>query len=296
MKPRDVFGYVFLAVVWGFSFLLVLKVVAAFGWVGAVSFRALVAGSTLFALAAATRRKLDFSFGWPHLVVVGATTVAGQLLGLSFATPRIGTAMAAILVAPIPLFSMVIGRLWGLERITANRLVGLALGFIGLVMLVGFPVVPISGLFLLGCASSLFGSLSAAFGSIYASRYLRGASSWEITAGSFLAGGIMTLPLFALVPVPGTPHPIDYLWLVGLACLMSAATYIVYFRLVADIGATRAISVEFAVTVMAVIVGAVVLHERLSAIQLAGGAVIILGCALVLGLVPLPAFVRRPSA
>jgi drug/metabolite transporter (DMT)-like permease len=204
--------------------------------------------------------------------------------------------MAAILVAPIPLFSMVIGRLWGLERITANRLVGLALGFIGLVMLVGFPVVPISGLFLLGCASSLFGSLSAAFGSIYASRYLRGASSWEITAGSFLAGGIMTLPLFALVPVPGTPHPIDYLWLVGLACLMSAATYIVYFRLVADIGATRAISVEFAVTVMAVIVGAVVLHERLSAIQLAGGAVIILGCALVLGLVPLPAFVRRPSA
>ena len=73
---------------------------------------------------------------------------------------------------------------------------------------------------------------------------------------------------------------------------MSATTYIVYFRLVADIGATRAISVEFAVTVMAVIVGAVVLHERLSAVQLAGGAVIILGCALVLGLVPLPRVLR----
>ena len=67
--------------------------------------------------------------------------------------------------------------------LTADRLVGLFLGFAGLVMLVGFPVVPITGWFLLGCASSLFGSLSAAFGSIYASRYLRGASSWEITAG-----------------------------------------------------------------------------------------------------------------
>ena len=288
MRPRDVIAYVFLAVVWGFSFLLVLKVVAAFGWIGAVAFRGLVASTTLFALAAVTRRKLDFSFGWPHLVVVGATTVAGQLIGLSYATPRIGTAMAAILVAPIPLFSMVIGRLWGLERITANRLAGLILGFVGLVMLVGFPVVPITGLFLLGCASSLLGSLSAAFGSIYASRHLRGASSWEITAGSFLAGGVMTLPLLFLVPVPAPPQAIDYAWLVALACLMSATTYIVYFRLVADVGATRAISVEFAVTVMAVIVGAVVLHERLSPVQLAGGAVIILGCALVLGLVPLP--------
>jgi drug/metabolite transporter (DMT)-like permease len=288
MRPRDVAAYVFLAVVWGFSFLLVLRVVGAFGWVGAVSLRALVAGSTLFALAAVTRRRLDFSFGWPHLVVVGATTVAGQLLGLSYATPRIGTAMAAILVAPIPLFSMVIARVWGLERITADRLVGLFLGFAGLVMLVGFPVVPITGWFLLGCASSLFGSLSAAFGSIYASRYLRGASSWEITAGSFLAGGLMTLPLLHVVPVPAAPGAMDYVWLVALACIMSATTYLVYFRLVADIGATRAISVEFAVTVTAVIVGAVVLHERLSAMQFAGGATILVGCALVLGLVSLP--------
>lgn len=47
------------------------------------------------------------------LLVVGDTTVAGQLIGLSYATPRIGTAMSAILVATIPLFSMIIGRLWG---------------------------------------------------------------------------------------------------------------------------------------------------------------------------------------
>jgi len=288
MRPRDVAAYVFLAVVWGFSFLLLLKVVAAFGWVGAVAFRGLIAGSTLFALAAIARRRLDFSFGWYHLVVVGATTVAGQLLGLSFATPRIGTAMAAILVALIPLFSMLIARLWGLERITPERLLGLACGFAGLVMLVGFPAVPVTPVFVLGCVSSIFAALSAAFGSIYASRYLRGASSWEITAGSFLAGGLMTLPLLLFVPVPAPPHPVDYLLLAALACIMSATTYILYFRLVADIGATRAISVEFAVTVMAVIVGATILHERLSLIQVVGGAVIIAGCALVLGLVPLP--------
>ncbi|MCE9680664.1 EamA family transporter, partial [Shewanella sp. AS1] len=75
-------------------------------------------------------------------------------------------------------------------------------------------------------------------------------------------------------------------FLVVLACLMSAAAYVVYFRLVASIGATRAISVEFVVTVIAVVAGSIALGERLTAVQAAGAAAIGIGCALVLGLVP----------
>ncbi|MET9511988.1 EamA family transporter [Streptomyces flavidovirens] len=62
--------------------------------------------------------------------------------------------------------------------------------------------------------------------------------------------------------------------------------YILYFRLVAGVGATKAISVEFAVTAVAVLVGSCLLHERLSAEQLLGTAVIVYSCSLVLGLVP----------
>lgn len=96
----------------------------------------------------------------------------------------------------------------------------------------------------------------------------------------------MALPLLVLVPVPATPAAPDYGALVLLAAACSALAYVLYFRLVAEVGATIAISVEFLVTVIAVLVGAVVLGERLSVAQLAGGAVIIAGCALVLGLVP----------
>jgi len=60
----------------------------------------------------------------------------------------------------------------------------------------------------------------------------------------------------------------------------------VYFRLVNRVGATKAVSVEFAVTVVAVFVGAILLHEPLSLIQLTGAATIIAGCMLVLGIVP----------
>ena len=180
---------------------------------------------------------------------------------------------------------MLMARLWGLERLTRRHLAGLMLGFFGIVVLVGFPAVPFTPSFVLGCASTLFACLCAAFGSCYASYRLKGVSSWDTTAGAFLAGGIFTLPLLIWVPVPGWPQPIDYLYLLVLGAIMSAATYVLYFRLVGTIGATKAISVEFAVTVVAVLVGAVLLKEPLTAMQMAGAAVIVAGCVMVLGLV-----------
>ncbi|WP_027058562.1 DMT family transporter [Mesorhizobium loti] len=291
MKPRDIAAYIFLAITWGLSFLVLLKVVHAFGWVGAVTLRSLIAGITLFLLAAATRRRLDFSVGWRHFAVVGATTVAAQLIGLSYATPRIGTAIAAILVAAIPLFSMILGQLWGLERITLRGLAGLLVGATGIIVLVGFPAVPITTSFAFGCAASLCSSFSAAFGSNYANRHLRAAGSFELTGAAFMFGGLMTLPLLLVVPVPAMPTPVDFLYLVLLACVMSALTYVVYFRLVASIGATRTISVEFAVTTIAVLVGTILLGESLTVIQGFGAVAIIGGCVLVLD--PFP---RRGNA
>jgi drug/metabolite transporter (DMT)-like permease len=286
MQPRDIAAYLFLAIAWGFSFLVVLKVVHAFDWVGAVSLRAFIAGGTLALLAALLRRPLHLRPLLKPLLVVGATTVAGQLIGLSYATPRIGTAMSAILVATIPLFSMIIGRVWGIEKITPQGLVGLLLGVLGIVMLVGFPAQPVTEDFIHGCLASVFGCLCAAFGSNYASLHLRGQDPWTVTGGAFLAGGLLTLPLLLAVPVPSLPQASDWLYLLLSGSVMSATTYVLYFGLVARIGATRTISVEFVVTLVAVLVGALFLGEALSLLQALGGLVILLGCLLVLGLLP----------
>lgn len=286
MAPRDLAAYVFLALAWGASFLLLLQVVDAFGWIGAVTLRSLVTATTLFLIARTARRKLAFSASWQAFAIVGATTVAGQLIGLSYGTPLVGTAMAAIVVATIPLFSMLISQVWGLERLTRQGVVGLVLGFGGIVLLVGFPAVPVTTGFVIGCIACVAACICAAFGSNYASRYLKGVGSWEITIGSFMTGGIMTLPLLLAVPIPRIPAPIDYLYLLIQAIVMSGLTYITYFRLVSVIGATKAISVEFAVTVVAVLIGALVLDEPLSLPQLFGAGIIILGCALVLDLLP----------
>jgi len=82
------------------------------------------------------------------------------------------------------------------------------------------------------------------------------------------------------------PQASDWLYLMISGAVMSATTYVLYFGLVARIGATRALSVEFVVTLVAVLVGALFLDEALSLLQLAGGAVVLVGCLLVLGLLP----------
>lgn len=282
MKASDILAYLFLAIAWGLSFLTLLQVVEGFGWVGSVAIRCLVASGTLYLFARLSGRQLTFSNRWTAYSVVGATTVAGQLIGLSFATPIIGTALAAILVATIPLFSMIIAQMWGVERVTIKNIVGLILGFFGIVMLVGFPAMPLTTQFFFGCLSCVLGCVCAAYGSNYVNRYMVGVGSWEITIAAFLIGSIISAPLFYWVPIPRIPSFVDWAYLLIQAVVMSALTYVTYFKLVRSIGPTKAISVEFLVTVIAVLAGVVILGESLTVLQLFGAAIIIVGCILVL--------------
>lgn len=284
MGPKDMASYAALAIVWGLSFIVVVKNAEAFGPVGAVTFRCFVAATVLALIATLAGHRMTLrGHAWP-LAVVGATTVAGQLLGLAYGTPRIGTAMAAIFVAAIPLYSLVMSVLARTETFTRAKFLGLVLGIAGVTMLVGFPAAPVTDEFVRGCGAMVFSTMCAAFGSVYANAKLRHLPSADITVGAFIAGGLMTAPFLLLVPVPRAPVPMDFVYLLIAGGLMSAMTYLLYFRLVSTIGATRAISVEFVVTLVAVLFGALVLGEELTALQVAGGGVIVLGCAMVLGL------------
>ncbi|MGB8818360.1 MAG: DMT family transporter [Rhizobiaceae bacterium] len=284
MKPTQLAIYLFLALTWGFSFVILLHVIDAFGWAGAVTFRGLLCGFLLIGAARLIGRKLNFGKSYKDLAAVGATTVAGQLVFMSIGMPHIGTAMASIFVAAIPLFSMVISQVLGLERISRRGLAGVGLGLAGILMLVGFPAEPMTRNFLFGCAASLLSAFFAAYGSNHVSRHLSGVGAWEVTIASSIFGGLLTLPIIAFVPIPRMPTLEDLGWLFALAAVISALNYTLYFRLVAEIGATRAISVEFLVTVTAVTIGTLLLGERLSPMQFAGAGVIICGCLLVLGL------------
>ncbi len=283
-----------LAILWGGSFLLVLRVVDAFDWAGAVSVRALIASLTLYVLAKVSKRQLDFSVGAVPFLISGTTTVAIQLIGLSFAVPRIGTAMTAIFVGSIPLYSALIGRLLNIEKLPSFGYFGLALGFLGIALLVGFPKGNASKEYLLGIVVAVIGCISAAFGSNFSKMKMSSVGTWEQVIGAFFFGGLLTAPLLIFVPFQRTPTAGDWLNITALAVLCSSLCYAIYFKLVADIGATRAISVEFLVTVVAVLIGAFYLHENISLVQVLGGALVIVGCILILDLFGIGKRLPRP--
>lgn len=285
MTPKQLSLYLATASIWGCTWYFILKVVLAFGG-GGIALRAIFGAAALYLFALVTKRKLNFGRVGP-IAIVGLTTVAGQLLGFNLATPMSGTAVTAILASTIPMFSMLIGHLWHVEHISRVGFFGLILGFLGTVLIVGFPSVEFSLRFFLGCVLCLIGAISAATGSMYTKSHLQGIGYWEQTIGSFFLGGLMMLPMLIFNPPSHKPEPIDYFYLLVLSVISTGIGYIMYFRLVGEIGATPALTVEFLVTAIAVAVGAGFLGEKISAIQFVGVAAIMFGCALVLDLFPM---------
>ena len=284
MKAEISTKFAILSLLWGVSFLLLLRVVDAFDWAAAISVRSFIASGSVVLLALMIGKKLDFSIGVKHFAILGFTSVSMQLIGLSLAVPRIGTALTAILVGAIPLFSSVIGRLMKIEQIDRKGFYGLILGFIGIVFLVGFPSGQFSDQFFLGFSVCVIGCISAAYGSNYSKLKMSAAGNWEQVIGAFFFGGLFTSPILLFVPIKSGVLAMDWLYMVLLAVFCSAFCYVIYFSLVAKIGATRSISVEFLVTVVAVLVGAFYLNEAISLIQLFGALLVIIGSVLILDL------------
>lgn len=284
MTPKQLSLYIATSLIWGCTWFFILKVVLAFGG-GGIALRAILGSMALALVALATRRKLKFGATKP-LLVVGATTVAGQLIGFNLATPMVGTAITAILAATIPMFAMLIGHLMHTEHLSRIGFIGLGLGIFGTILIVGFPSVAIDWTFIFGCLLCLGGAIAAAYGGIYTKSHLQGIGYWEQTIGSFFLGGLMMLPMFVLNPPTHTPEPIDYFYLAVLSVVSTGIGYIMYFRLVGEIGATPALTIEFLVTAIAVAIGAGFLGEHITSIQFVGIVVTLAGCALVLDLIP----------
>jgi drug/metabolite transporter (DMT)-like permease len=166
-------------------------------------------------------------------------------------------------------------------------ILGLWIGFGGVVILIGLSSQALDVDFFLGFIGSTIASFGFALGGNYSKVRAQHIGAWEQTIGTFTFGGLYLLPFMFVVPIVKTPTFASFGWLFLLAATASSLAYILYFRLVAEIGATKALTTEFMVPVVAVIVGAAFLGETVTVTDLIGAACILLGSALVLGLLPL---------
>jgi drug/metabolite transporter (DMT)-like permease len=276
---------ILLAALWGASFLFMRTGAAEFGSVPLMAVRVAVAALCLLPL-------LMFKRGLPKLrthrralFVVGVTNSAIPFTLLTFATLYLSAGFTAILNATVPFWSALIAYLWLGERLSSLRVIGLLVGTAGVSVLVWGKLSFDAG----GGGWAIVAALSACafygFGANFARRHLTGVESLTIATGSMVGACLPMLPL-ALWFWPAQAPSVKA-WLsaivMGVAC--TALAYILYFRLIARLGATYASTVTFLIPAFAMLWGALFLNEVISLEMLSGTVLILLGTSLTLGLI-----------
>lgn len=301
MKPRDLTDLILLAAIWGSSFLFMRLLVPSFGPVALAFVR--VAGASLFLLPILLLRGEwpVLRRHWRAMIVLGLTNSALPFLLFGYAVTTLPAGLAAIFNAATPLFAALIAWAWLGDPLSRWRSLGLALGFAGVVGLAGYKSLVSGNLQALhfdvqnalAISACLAATLMYGHAASYAKRYLPGLPAMVMAAGSQMAA-TAALALPAALTWPARP-PAATSWLMAaaLAVLASGVAYILYFRLITRVGPTQASSVTFLVPVFAILWGATLLGEQLTVPMLIGGAVILAGTALVLGLLPRQ---RAPAA
>lgn len=238
-----------------------------------------------------------------HLAVMGTINIAVPFGLITFAEslPAIDSSLASVINSAVPLFVIVIAAIFlkG-ETITVNRLVGLAVGFIGVGILVGFDLTDLGSSSAIGELALVGATISYAFGNVYAKAHVHGLRPMVPALFQVVFGLLVTSTLaFA------TEHPLSIAWtpetilaVVWLGLLGSGLAYLCYFRILQRWGATRTSLVAYLLPIYGIALGAAVLAEPIALTTLVGSGLIIGGIALVnarYGTRPVFARTTKPS-
>jgi drug/metabolite transporter (DMT)-like permease len=280
MRFWDVAELLLLAALWGGSFLFMRMAAPVLGPVWLIEIRVLLAGLALLpflirlGLLGEVRRKL-----FP-LFIVGCINSALPFSLLAFATVSLPAGFTSILNATAPLFGMWVAFVWFQERLTRDRLIGFCLGFAGVVVLIGWKSVVASPAFIVAVIASLVAALMYAIAAPYAKQNLASVPPLVIATASQLGAAIFLLPATPFFVPKAMPTPEIMLAVLVLALVSTSLAYILYFRLIKNVGSTKALTVTYLVPLFAMIWGALVLRESVTVSMGVGCGLILWGTAI----------------
>ena len=288
MRPQDLARLVALAAMWGASYLFMRYAVPHLGPVLLIELRVAIAGAALLAFVYLTGGTVGWRKHWRAYLFVGAVGLATPFVLIAEALTTIDASTAAILNALAPLFASIVAALWIRDPITPAKAAGIALCLLGTAVLVGWTPTPMTRQELFAASLSVIATAIYGYTIVFTKVHLREASPLGTAAGTLLMAALAMLPFtpvtrgFAAVP------PMAWLAMLGLAIVSTTVAFIFYYRLIADVGPVKAITVTLLVPIFGMIWGVIFLGEPLTPGRLAGCAIILSGCSLILGLVRLP--------
>ena len=280
MNGADYARLVLLAALWGGAFVFLRVAAPVLGPAWTAECRVLLGGLALLAWL----RLAGFDSGLRRharfYLLIGTVSIAAPFALYSYAAMHTPASLLSIVNATAPIFGLAWSALFRDERITLRKAAGLALGIVGVALIVRPPdggvaaqVGPLAAALAACCCYGITGVLMKRFSS--------GASPRGMAAGNQLAAALVLLPLLPFFPPLAAPTPVVIANVLALALLASGVAFLLYFRLIADVGATRALTVTYLIPLFGVLWGWIFLGETLPATALAGGALILAGTVLV---------------
>ncbi|MFI5198933.1 MAG: DMT family transporter [Candidatus Limnocylindrales bacterium] len=282
-RPPWQLAFVILASIWGCSFLFIKLGLAGLNPIQVSFARVAIGAITLVLVSGLTRTRLPRSRTlWRHLFVMAVLMNVVPFILFSYGETHVSSILAGIINGATPLTTLaVILIAFPEEEPTRNRVVGLLIGFTGLLVVVGIwnglGAGELSGI--LACIGAICG-YGIAYP--YGRRHVVGLTDGpvSIATGQMLAATLMLLPLAALSG--GTTGPITssvVLSMLALGALGTGIAYVLNYRIVAAAGATTASTVTYLTPLVAILVGFVFLGEPLTWNEPIGGLIVVLGVA-----------------
>lgn len=287
MNTANLIRLLVLAAIWGGSFLFMRIAVPALGPAVLIEYRVASAALFLLVVGIALRKKLDLGANWRHYLVLGFFNSALPFFLFAYSARTLSASVMTVLNATAPMWGALLGAVWTRTGVSLRTAAGLALGTVGVALLVGFDHVsarPGAGI---AIAAALFAAFCYGVASLYAKNAKR-VDPFSNAHGSMWASALLVLPLLPFFPSPGQPTIGIMGATLALGILCSGIAYILYFKLIEDVGTTSALTVTFLTPAFGILWGALFLGERVGWYTIVGSAIVLLGTALVTGVIGVP--------
>ena len=279
MTRADLARLALLGAIWGASFLFVRIVSPAIGPLLTADLRMLVAGIALVLWF----RLVGFDPQWRRWLreyaIVGLLTSGLPFLLYAYGALSLSAGQMSVINATSPMWGALMAAALLGERLTRRRIAGLALGVAGVALIARPTGEP---LHLLPVAACLGAAWCYGFTAAYLRRWARAAPAKGMAVGTQLSAGLIMLPLVALWPPAAAPTPFIAACVLALGLVCGAVAYLLYFRLIENVGPAGALTVTYLVPLFGMLWGALFLGEALTLSMLAGAALVILGTVFVL--------------
>lgn len=284
MRAADLTRLLALAAIWGGSFIFMRVLAPVLGPVVTADLRVLIAGLALLLYFRLIKFDPDWRRYWFQYLVIGGVNSALPFFLFSFAALHIPASLSVILNSTAPLFGAVFSAIWLGERLTGLKVVGLLIGAVGVALVVKVGAIKTDGIFLWSVGACTLAAICYGLAATYIKRHGNGAKPMGIAGASQVMAGLLLIPTIPLSPIRGTITLPVVMGVLAFSLLCSAIAYLLYYRLIEDLGPTKALTVTFLMPVFGMIWGALLLKETITLGMIGGGALILVGTSLVLAI------------